>query len=550
MFLQSTEGCFMKVCIVQPGYSYEYEKSEELFQWEMQMLDQCDESMDLIVFPEYSNVPALANTKEQMLESYHKFTGPLMEKACETARRCQASVFINGIHMTETGMRNTTTAISRTGEVAGHYFKQHLVPFEMEIYELDKDYTYEFSEPAILEIDGIRYGFLTCYDVYFYEAYANIARYNPDVIIVCAYQRSDTHTALETMSKFCAYNTNAYVIRSSVSLGETAITGGSSMIVAPDGIVLADLKNKVGCACVDLDPHKRYLKPAGFGNPDAPHHQYVEDGRRPWKYRPAGSAIVLPDHQMPYPRMCAHRGFSTIAPENSLPAFGAAVALGADEIEFDLWASKDGEIISLHDDCLDRVSTGSGYIYDLTYEELKTFDFGVKYGPQFEGLSVLRLEELLAKLSCHTVMNVHIKHVNDTDPLPEETLKKIISIIDKYDCRKYCYFMSGNPAILAQLQQLAPDIDRCAGADFNYPCECLVDKALKYGCTKIQLFKPFFDQNPPDYVEKAIAKAHANGIRVNMFWSDDPEETKMWLDMGVDTVLTNDYLRNASVMKK
>ena len=109
--------------------------------------------------------------------------------------------------------------------------------------------------------------------------------------------------------------------------------------------------------------------------------------------------------------------------------------------------------------------------------------------------------------------------------------------------------MSGNPAILAQLQQLAPDIDRCAGADINNPCECLVDKALKYGCSKIQLFKPFFEQNPPDYVENAIAKAHANGIRVNMFWSDDPEETRKWLDMGVDTVLTNDYLRNANILK-
>ena len=43
------------------------------------------------------------------------------------------------------------------------------------------------------------------------------------------------------------------------------------------------------------------------------------------------------DAEMPYPRICAHRGFNTVAPENSLPAWGAAIALGADEIEFDLW---------------------------------------------------------------------------------------------------------------------------------------------------------------------------------------------------------------------
>ena len=48
------------------------------------------------------------------------------------------------------------------------------------------------------------------------------------------------------------------------------------------------------------------------------------------------------DATMPYPRVCAHRGFNTIAPENSLPAYGAAVAMGAEEIEFDLWFTKDG----------------------------------------------------------------------------------------------------------------------------------------------------------------------------------------------------------------
>ncbi|MBR2948400.1 MAG: hypothetical protein IKC46_00910 [Lachnospiraceae bacterium] len=538
----------MKACVVQPAYSYDYEHSDALFEWEMNMLDSCDESMDLIVFPEYSNVPALAKTKEQALASYEKYAAPLMKKACETARRCQATVFINGLYMTETGLRNTTTAISKTGEIAGHYFKQHLVPSEMYTYELDKAYTYEPSEPTILEVDGVRYGFLVCYDMYFYESFANIARHDPDVMIVCAYQRSDTHAALEMMSRFCAYNCNSYVIRSSVSLGADSPVGGSSMIVAPDSTVLCELGNTVGCGTAEIDPHKRYLKPAGFGNPDAPHHHYIENGRRPWKYRPAGPAIVLPDDLMPYPRMCAHRGFSTIAPENSLPAFGAAVALGAHEIEFDLWASKDGEIISLHDDCLDRVSTGSGFIYDLTYEELKQFDFGIKHGTEFEGLGVLRLEELLEKLAGHTVMNVHIKHVNDTDPLPEATLQKIIDHIDRYDCRKWCYFMSGNPAILEQLQRLAPDIDRCAGADGNAPCEDLVDKALKYGCTKIQLFKPFFGHNEPDYLEKAVAKAHANGIRCNIFWSDDPEETKRYLEMGIDTILTNDFQRNANVL--
>jgi apolipoprotein N-acyltransferase len=67
-----------------------------------------------------------------------------------------------------------------------------------------------------------------------------MARYNMDVIIGCSHQRSDTHEALKIMSQFLAYNTNAYVLRSSVSMDETANICGASMVVAPDGEVLGE----------------------------------------------------------------------------------------------------------------------------------------------------------------------------------------------------------------------------------------------------------------------------------------------------------------------
>ena len=540
----------MKTCVFQPAYSMSFADSDALLQWELDMLDQCDSSMDLIVLPEYSNVPCLARTKAEMEESYRKYSEKLLKKAAETAKRCSATLFVNCIYPVETGLRNTTVAFNKQGEPAGHYFKQHLVPSEMNVYELDTDYTWEHSEPTILEIDGVRYGFLICYDVYFYESYANIARYNPDVIVICAYQRSDSHDALEMMCKFCAYNTNAYVVRSSVSLGADSPVGGCSMVAAPDGRVLLNMKNDVDVGTAEFDPHKRHLKPAGFGNPPAPHHNYIEAGRRPWKYRPGGSAIVRHDAIMNYPRVCAHRGFNSIAPENSMPAFGAAIALGAEEIEFDLWSSKDGTIVSIHDSNLERVSNGTGYVWEHTYEELLKFDFGSKHGAEFEGLRIPTFEDILKKFACHTIMNVHIKAVDDVNPLPEKTLKEIVRLIDKYDCRKYCYFMTGNVAILNQLGELAPDIPRCAGADMEKPCEDLVDKAIATGSEKIQLFKPFFECNDADYVRRTIEKAHANGIICNLFWSDDPEEAVQYLKMGIDVILTNDYQRVAAAVEQ
>ena len=531
----------MKVCVIQPEYSVDYARSEELFEKQLQLLHTCDESMDLIVLPESADIPALAKTKELAEASAAKFNATLLAECAQTARRCNAMVFVNARSYWEGGLRNTTYCFDRQGNVAGQYHKQHLTPGEVAVQQLDSAYSFESSAPTIVEMEGLRFAFLTCYDFYFYEMFANLARQKVDIIIGCSHQRSDTHEALSLMSRFLAYNTNAYVVRASVSMGEDSPLGGCSLVAAPDGQVLCDLKSRIGMTSVEIDPQKKYYKPAGFGNPDAAHWEYIEKGRRPWKYRPAGPAIVLPDDKMPYPRVCAHRGFNAVAPENSMPAYGAAVALGAEEIEFDLWETKDGVVVSIHDSTLDRVSNGTGKVYDHTYAELLELDFGFKHGEEFVGLKIPTFEEILQKFACQTIMNIHIKTKNNDTPLPEEYLKKIIALVEQYDCEKYVYFMSGNDFVLAQLQQLAPHIARCVGGG-KRPWD-MVERAIEYGCTKIQLFKPKFNQ-------AMIDKAHKNGIRCNVFWSDDPEEAKTFLHMGIDTILTNNYQQVAHALKK
>ena len=523
----------MKACIIQPFYSMDYERSDELLQWELDQLDKCDPSMDLIVLPESSDVPAFAKTKADYFASTAKYTDKLLTKCKETAVRCDAVVFVNASYVTSTGPRNTTYAINRLGEIVGHYFKKHLVPSELSKTELDGEYTFEHAEPTVITIDGIRYGFLTCYDFYFYEAFPNIARQNVDIIIGCSHQRSDTLQAIELINRFCAYHTNAYVIRSSVCMEVDGNIGGGSQIVSPYGHVLADMANKVGMACAEFDPHDKYYKPAGFGNPPAAHYEYIDLGRRPWHYRPAGSAISRPDCWLKYPRVCAHRGFTAAGPENSLAALSAAVALGAEEIEFDLWSTTDGEFVVVHDEKLERLSNGTGNVWEHSYEELKQLDFGCKAGPGYEGLKVTTFEEILKKLSCHALMNIHLKTPDGSlEPYDEKQLQKLIDLIYKYDCTKHVYIMTGNDTVLKQLKTMAPHLQLCCGAG-TQPWK-IVDRAIEIGCQKVQLFKPCFDQ-------AMIDKAHEHGIRCNVFWSDDPEEAVKFLDMGIDTILTNNY---------
>ena len=293
------------------------------------------------------------------------------------------------------------------------------------------------------------------------------------------------------------------------------------------------MKGRFGMESVDFDPSDKYLKPAGFGNPDAPHYEYIEYGRKPWQYRVGGASVVRGDKYMPYPRVCAHRGMNTTAPENTMPAFGMAVALGAEEIEFDLWPTVDGEIVSCHDPDLDRVSTGTGRVVDYTYDELLKFDFGVKYSEKYKGLKIVTFEEILKKFAGRVIMNVHIKPLSDTEPYPEAAMKRIVSLVRQYDAQDHVYFMISPDVMIKQFKAYAPDIPVCVGHFIPRPWE-IVERAIELGCEKVQLFKPYFS-------EETVKKAHENGIICNVFYADDENEAKEYIKMGIDTILTNDY---------
>ena len=237
---------------------------------------------------------------------------------------------------------------------------------------------------------------------------------------------------------------------------------------------------------------------------------------------------------MPYPRLCAHRGLHRIAPENSLPAYGAAVALGAPEIELDVWTSSDGVLVSCHDGSLERVSDGTGKIYEHTYEELLQLDFGIKRGPQFKGLRIPTFEEILRRFAGRCILNVHVKlwEVDIGRPM----IREVIDLIRKYDAERHVYLMVCNDEIHRAVKAYAPDIPTCVGWDGNRDDPLsMAKRAIALGAEKIQLYKPFFN-------EETIALAHAHGILCNVFWANDAEEARRFYEMGVDTVLTDDYL--------
>ena len=464
----------MKACIIQPPYSRDVSLSDAYFDYKMNCLDQCDASADIIVLPEYSDVPCVTGTLEETLYYHRRYIDRLLEKCKETARRCGAMVFVNALSHEESGYRNTTYCYDRKGILRGKYFKKHLPPLEMETLALDSAYTMEPSSPYVLEMEGRRFGFLTCYDFYFYESFARIARENVDIIIGCSLQRSDSHEAIETMCRFLAYNTNAYVLRASVSFAEDSAICGASMAVSPEGKVLCNMRGRFGMAQAEFDPAKKYLKPAGFGAGDAPHYQYIEYGRKPWQYRPAGSFIIPDDRWLSYPRTCLSMESARTGDE-LLSAIGSSVALDVKEIAF-----------------------------DYPREAL--------------------LETILRKFACHVIINIRLPHT-----LAPDERRRVIGLVHRYDCAKHTVFVLSRIEEVASYKAIAPEIAVCLAVQGTEP-EKLVRSAIALGVEKVCFFAPNVHRD-------AIDHAHSYGLRCSVARADSEAAAARLRNMGADVLV-------------
>ena len=136
-------------------------------------------------------------------------------------------------------------------------------------------------------------------------------------------------------------------------------------------------------------------------------------------------------------------------------------------------------------------------------------------------------------------MNIHIKPKGDC--YDRKIMEKIVKLIRKYDCSKHVYFMIEIDNDAKMFKEYASDIPICVGHDSNRPWE-IVDRAIDIGAEKVQLYKPYFN-------EEIIRKAHEHGIICNVFWADDPDEARKYLDMGIDTILTNEYNIVSQIIK-
>jgi len=224
-------------------------------------------------------------------------------------------------------------------------------------------------------------------------------------------------------------------------------------------------------------------------------------------------------------KIFAHRGLSSKYPENTIYAFKKALEYNIDGIETDVQLTKDGKLVVFHDEELDRVTNGKGFVKDFTLEELKKLNANNHYEGTYE---VPTLGELLDLLKDYDiVINLELK----TSIFEYPGIEKLVyDEIVKYGVKEKVIISSFNHYSLLRFKEIDPSVklgvlsgDRIIDAE---------DYVYKHG---FKCYHPMFVTIDKEKVEYA----HKLGLEVNVWTVDYPFVVDIMKDYGVDVVMTN-----------
>ena len=507
----------LRIAVLQPPYPSggRGKDAEECLSWCRNTTRQlAPGSVDLVALPEYCTVPGISDIDSglRFLES----TGAGFEGFLKAeAARIDAYIVFGTLHDGDR-RTNRTVVVGPEGSEA-IYDKTHLTGVEKERWGLSPG-----DGPVFIDIRGCRTTFAVCFEMYFPEYFAALAAGKPDLVIIPSYQRSEKGHRLRALSAVRALDTGTYVVRSSYAMPGGG-RGGHSCVAAPDGTILHDLLDTPGVINAAVTAGQGYSKPASFGAPEVIHRDLMEENRRPELYRAETRKQVPAEKETLL--VCAHRGLSSTCPENTLPAFGAALAAGADEIELDLWLSSDGAPVVCHDPDLRRTTDCEGTITELTWHEIREADAGVGTAAGWAGVRVPRYEEVVDFVADRAIQNIHIK-----DPGPDGMLvRKVAELLQKNGLERFSY-IAGEEAVLEWATRICPHIERACLAS-QREMDHQLEVARRYSCRRIQFGR--------QVTKGAIDAAKGEGFICNLFWSDDLEDARAFVRLGIDVILTN-----------
>ena len=233
-----------------------------------------------------------------------------------------------------------------------------------------------------------------------------------------------------------------------------------------------------------------------------------------------------------FPLIVAHRGASATFPENTLRAFDEAVVAGAPAVEFDVRLSADGVAVVIHDADVSRVSNGTGFVHELTADELRELELT-------GGGRIPTLREVLDLLSGRAGVDVEIKNIPGEpafDSPKEAVLEACLAELAGFDGP--VMVTSFNWLTIERCRELAPEIPT------GFITFALIDPRAAFVYAR-EAGHPWVMPNAAPLLEAGdpfVQEVHEAGMLVGTWVVDDREPFAQLLAMGVDAVATNDPL--------
>ncbi len=233
------------------------------------------------------------------------------------------------------------------------------------------------------------------------------------------------------------------------------------------------------------------------------------------------------------PLLIGHRGYPAKFPENTLAGFEGAIQAGGDMIELDVTLTKDRRVVVIHDDTLERTTTGKGPVRNHSFGEIKKLDAGSWFDPRFAEERVPELSEVLHLTSGRCMLNIEIKVSAFEADYPIDAIEhQVVDLLRVNGAMEYSIVSSFDRRILQRIAAMTAPPAIAFISD--YPADRdVLDMLL---AIKAFSWHPWFKVLARDQVDAL----HAVGIRVFPWTINTHEEAQAILTLGVDGIICNE----------
>lgn len=239
---------------------------------------------------------------------------------------------------------------------------------------------------------------------------------------------------------------------------------------------------------------------------------------------------------MTKPTLIAHRGVSSLAPENTMAAFIKCLDVGAEWFEFDVSVLADGTVAVMHDETVDRTTNGSGSLAQMTFAQLRKFDAGAWFGSQFRLERVPELVSVVELLNTTKLKAVlEIKPYSKDEQSRHALVSAVAASLEQLKADEKLLICSFSTDILQLCKEMIPQYGRALlvdSATLQADFDKVKQTALNLGCVAIH---PEYKRLSAEQV-RALQEA---GLKVNVWTVDHRDEAEALSAMGVDGLITN-----------